>query len=166
VSDCAAYRGQQYKNNRRRKLSEEENKEKVRDDNPGSSTNPEQKVTEFEQVIAEKDSEITTLKKSEKELKDKVSALSKSLTEAVTGYKERVIQMNPEITEELINGDTIEAVNASLEKAISLVGRVKKSVEKEISHIRVPAGAPGRRTSDLSALSPREKIQYAIGGKK
>jgi len=30
----------------------------------------------------------------------------------------------------------------------------------------VPAGAPGRRASDLSALSPREKIQYAIGGKK
>jgi hypothetical protein len=43
---------------------------------------------------------------------------------------------------------------------------VKKSVEKEISNIKVPAGAPGRRASDLSALSPREKIQYAIGGKK
>ena len=147
-------------------MTEQENKEKVRDDNPDDGANPEQKVAEFERVINDKESEITTLKKSEKELKDKVAALSKSLTEAVNSYKDRVIQMNPEITEELISGDTVEAVNASLEKAISLVGRVKKSVEKDISHIRVPAGAPGRRTSDLSALSPREKIQYAIGGKK
>jgi predicted RNase H-like nuclease (RuvC/YqgF family) len=147
-------------------LSEEENKERVRDDNPGTGANPEQKVADVERVITDKESVITTLKKSEKELKDKVAALSKSLTEAVSSYKERVIQMNPEITEELISGDTIEAVNTSLEKAISLVGRVKKSVEKEISHVRVPAGAPGRRTSDLSALTPREKIQYAIGGKK
>jgi hypothetical protein len=77
-----------------------------------------------------------------------------------------VLELNPEIAEELINGDTIEAVNVSLEKAINLVRRVKKSVEKEISNIKVPAGAPGRRASDLSGLSPREKIQYAIGGKK
>ena len=77
-----------------------------------------------------------------------------------------VLELNPEIAEELIAGDTVDAVNKSLEKAINLVGRVKKSMEKEISNIRVPAGAPGRRASDLSGMSPREKIQYAIGGKK
>jgi hypothetical protein len=86
--------------------------------------------------------------------------------EAVASYKNRVLELNPEIAGELIAGETIEAVNDSLEKAISLVGRVKKSVEKEIANIKVPAGAPGRRAADLSALSPREKIQYAIGGKK
>jgi hypothetical protein len=147
-------------------LTGEENKENVRDDNPNTDTRLEQKAAEFAQVIAEKESEIAALRKSEGDLKVKLAVISQSLSEAVASYKDRVLQMNPGITEELITGDTIEAVNTSLEKAISLVGRLKKSVEKEITNIRVPVGAPGRRTSDLSTLSPREKIQYAIGGKK
>jgi hypothetical protein len=147
-------------------LTEEGSKEKLQENRTGSGVRPEQKMGEFEQIIAAKESEINALMKSESELKEKVSALSKSLSDAVTSYKNRVIQMNPGITEELISGETIEAVNVSLEKAVSLISRVKKSVENEISHIKVPAGAPGRRTTDLSSLSPREKIQYAIGGKK
>jgi seryl-tRNA synthetase len=144
----------------------EENKENVPENNSGAGNQPEQKAAQFEQAIAEKENEIAVLRKSDGELKEKLSAVSKALNEAVAGYKNRVLELNPEIAEELISGETVEAVNVSLEKAINLVGRVKKSVEKEISNIRVPAGAPGRRASDLSGLSPREKIQYAIGGKK
>lgn len=147
-------------------MTEEANKENMPENSSGSNKQPEQKAGEFERVIAEKESEITALRKSEGELKEKVSVLNKSLSDAVTSYKGRVIQMNPGITEELITGETIKAVDASLEKAINLIGRVKRSVENEISHNRVPAGAPGRRNTDVSSLSPREKIQYAIGGKK
>ena len=147
-------------------MTGEENKGTTQENDSGTGTQPEQKETGFAQIIAGKDTEIAALRKSETELKEKLATADKSLREAVAGYKSRVLQMNPGITEELINGDTIEALNTSLEKAINLVGRVKKSVEKEISNIKVPAGAPGRRASDLSALSPREKIQYAIGGQK
>ena len=147
-------------------MAEEVTKENGQENSSGNGNQLEQKVAEFEHIVAEKESEIVTLKKSEGELKEKLAVVNKSLTEAVVSYKDRVVQMNPEITEELISGDTIEAVDKSLEKAISLIGRVKKSVEKEISNIRVPAGAPGRRIPDLSTLTPREKIQYAIGGKK
>ena len=139
-------------------MTEEATKENTQETSPGNSN-------QSAQIVAEKEREIAALKKSEGELKEKLSAVSKSLTAAIVRYKDRVVQSNPEITEELISGDTIEAVDISLEKAISLIGRVKKSVEKEISHIKVPAGAPGRRIPDLSTLSPREKIQYAIGGK-
>ena len=45
----------------------------------------------------------------------------------------------------------------------ALVTKVKQGLEIEISLARVPAGAPERTLPDLSALSPREKIQYAIG---
>ena len=147
-------------------MTEEANKENLREDSSEADNQLEQKTAELEKVIADKESEIAALKKSESELKQQLSAVSKSLTEAVASYKARVIQMNPGITEDLISGETIEAVETSLEKAIGLISRVKKSVEKEISQTRVPAGAPGRQTADLSALSPREKIQYAIGGKK
>jgi hypothetical protein len=145
-------------------MTEEENKENRREDNSGGE--PEQKAAGFAQIIADNDIEIAALRKSESELKEKLTAVSRLFSDAVASYKDRVLELNPEIAGELIAGETIEAVNNSLEKAISLVGRVKKSVEKEIANIKVPAGAPGRRAADLSALSPREKIQYAIGGKK
>jgi len=124
------------------------------------------KMVELEQLIANKENEIDTIRKSEEELKERLSAVSETLTEAVSSYRNRIIQMNPGVTEELISGNTIEEVDKSLEKALNLIGKVKKSMEKEISQSRVPAGTPGRRSPDLSSLSPREKIQYAIGGKK
>ena len=147
-------------------MTEEASKENRQGNNPYNINPLEQEVIELQQAIADKESEITILRKSEGELKEQLSTLGKTLNGAVASYKNKVMQMNPEITEELISGDTVEAVDKSLEKAISLIGKVKKSVEKEISQTKVPAGAPGRRTMDLSALSPREKIQYAIGGKK
>lgn len=124
------------------------------------------KVTELEQLVADKENEIDTIKKCQEELEKKLSDVSVSLTEAVNIYRSRIIQMNPGVTEELISGNTIEEVDKSLEKALNLISKVKKSMEKEISQSRVPAGAPGRQSPDLSSLSPREKIQYAIGGKK
>ncbi len=95
-----------------------------------------------------------------------MATTSNSLAEAVASYKAVVVQTNPEVIEELISGDTIEAISESLEKAKTLVSRVRQGVEAEISLAKVPAGAPERTSPDLSTLSPREKIQYAIGGKK
>lgn len=147
-------------------MTEELNKENEPQDNAGDSNQLVGKMVELEQLIANKENEIDTIRKSEEELKERLSAVSETLTEAVSSYRNRIIQMNPGVTEELISGNTIEEVDKSLEKALNLIGKVKKSMEKEISQSRVPAGAPGRRSPDLSSLSPREKIQYAIGGKK
>ena len=104
------------------------------------------------------DNEMATLKQAMAESEEK-------LTEAVANYKDLVIQSNPEVPEELVTGDTIEAINESLEKAKTLVSRVRQGLETEIASAKVPAGAPIRTPPDLSALSPREKINYAVGGK-
>ena len=96
----------------------------------------------------------------------RLSVVTDSLAEAVASYKAAVVRANPDVMEELLSGDTIESVDESLEKARALIGKVRQGLETEISLARVPAGAPERRTPDLSSLSPREKIQYAIGGKK
>jgi chromosome segregation ATPase len=122
------------------------------------------RLAELEQEIAEKDGEIAGLRRDKEELEGKLAAAGASLAEAVAGYRELVVKSNPEIVEDLITGDTIESVNEALEKAKALVSRVRKGVEAEISLAWVPAGAPERTPPDLSALSPREKIQYAIGG--
>ena len=115
-------------------------------------------ISELEQSVANLDNEAATLKQAMAQSEEK-------LTEAVAGYKDLIIQSNPEVPEELVTGDTIEAINESLEKAKTLVSRVRQGLETEIASAKVPAGAPIRTPPDLSALSPREKINYAVGGK-
>ena len=123
------------------------------------------RIIELEQTVANLDSEVATLKQAVAESGEKLTAINHSLVEAVASYKALVAQFNPEVLEELITGDTIEAINESLEKAKTLIGRVRQGLEAEITAGKVPAGAPIRTPPDLSALSPREKINYAIGGK-
>ena len=124
------------------------------------------RVAELEEALVAKDSGIAVLKQSESDLEERLSVADSSLVNAVASYKAMAIQTNPEVMEELISGDTIESIDESLEKAKNLIGKVRQELETEISLARVPAGAPERRTPDLSALSPREKIQYAIGGRR
>jgi len=120
-------------------------------------------LNELGQVIADRDGEIATLKETEVELGEKLATISNSLKEAVASYKTVVVQANPEVLEELISGDTIEAINKSLNQAKALVSKVRQGLETEISLAKVPAGAPERTAPDFSGLSPREKIQQAIG---
>ena len=89
-----------------------------------------------------------------------------SLGEAVSRYRDVVIQASPGVLEELVSGESIASIDESLRKAKNLIGKVREGLEAEVSLARVPAGAPERRLPDLSALSPREKIQYGIGGNK
>ena len=79
-------------------------------------------------------------------------------------YKEIVVQANPGVLAEMITGDTIEEVNESLKNARAIMERVRQEMEAEAARTRIPAGAPQRAPLDLSALSAREKIQYAIRG--
>jgi len=124
------------------------------------------RLVELEQVVAGKDSEIAGLKQNRDELEGRLTTLSNSLAQAVASYKAMVVQANPEVIDELISGDTIESINESLNKAKDLVRKVRQGIETETYLAKVPAGAPERTSPDLSALSPREKIQYAIGGKR
>ena len=124
------------------------------------------RITELEMAVSEKDSEIVTLKQTVIDDNQKFEALNESLSQAVAGYKTLVVKANPGVIEELITGNTTTEINQSLENAKTLVSKARGGIEQEIASGRIPAGAPQRTPPDLSALSPREKIQYAIGGKK
>lgn len=119
-------------------------------------------ITELEQTVATRDSDIVTLKQGMVETNEKFTSLHESLSQAVSAYKTAVSQANPGVPGELIVGDTIEAVDQSLESAKSLVSTVRATIDSEIAAGKVPAGAPARTPLDLSALSPREKIQLAL----
>jgi chromosome segregation ATPase len=124
------------------------------------------RIGKLEADLSARDSELAALKKSAAELEEKLASMGKALTEAVDGYRSLVLKANPGISEELVAGATVAAINESLGKAKQFISRVKQSVEKEIARARVPLGASGRQPADLSALSPREKIRYGVGGKK
>ena len=123
-------------------------------------------IAELEKAIAGKDSEIIASKQAMDELDKKLVDISDALAEAVAGYKALVLKANPGVLAELIIGDTVDEVNQALENAQSLIARVRQEMEAEASRTKVPAGAPQRAPLDLSGLSPREKIQYAIGGNR
>ncbi len=126
----------------------------------------ERQVSKLEQAITERDARIATLKQSLAEAEEQQKQMGDSLAQAVTCYKDMVTSAHPQLPAELIYGETIEATNESLAKAKTLVSKVRQGLEAEMMSARMPSGAPVRTAPDLSALSPREKIQYAIGGNK
>lgn len=142
-----------------------EDTEELKTDADGQAAQDNSRIAELEQVIAAKEAEIASLKESGQGMEKRLASLNASLSEAVTSYKNAVSQANPEIVSELISGESIPAIDESLEKAKALVGKVRQGVEREISLTRVPAGAPERAAADLSGMSAREKIQYAMGKK-
>ena len=124
------------------------------------------RVVELEGLLAEKDEELAKANTRVAEFEQVVAELESKLAQAVSSYKALVVKSNPGVLEELITGNTIDDINASLEQAGTILSKVRQGLEAEMASRRVPAGAPERTLVDLSALSPREKIQYGIGGKK
>ncbi len=99
-------------------------------------------------LIAEKDAEIRGIKQQ--------------VELAVGRYRSALIAGAPELPEELVQGSTIEELDRSVESARKIVEKVVSRIEAQAPEARVPSGAPARRPADVSGLSAREKILYAI----
>ena len=121
-------------------------------------------IARLEKALADKDGEMTTMKQALDNSKRMLDEIGKSLPQAVSAYRELAVQANPGLLAEMVKGNTIEEINESLKSARAIVEKVRQEMDTEAARVRVPAGAPQRIPPDLSALSPREKIQYAIGG--
>ena len=135
----------------------------ARQEPPGASPKKEsgtELLPELQKAIINKDREIESLKTSSRCLQEDVSRLNTNLAEAVQHYRTMVIKANPEVPEELISGKSVEEVNSSLQNAEKIVEHVKKTLAAD----EVPVSAPPRAPFNASGLSPREKIQYALGG--
>jgi septal ring factor EnvC (AmiA/AmiB activator) len=121
-------------------------------------------ILRLEQSLAEKESEIAGLTQALDETRQANDELGQALARAVAAYKETVVKTNPGLLPEMISGDTIDAIDESVKKARAVMERVRQEIEAEAARTKIPAGAPPRGPLDLSGLSAREKIQYAIRG--
>jgi len=115
------------------------------------------RLSELEQALAERDEQINTLKQSLAELEAQMTELKDGQSQAIASYRS---------LEELITGDSVEEIDKSLAGAQALIDRVRQRLETEIAGAKIPAGSPLRTAADLSALSPQEKIQYAMGERR
>ena len=121
-------------------------------------------ILRLEQEKADRDSEIAALKQAMTDAEGRINEINEDLAKTVAAYKEQVIQGNPGVPADMIVGDTVEEIDESKKKALALIEKVRQEMEAEASKMRIPGGAPQRTPMDLSGLSAREKIQYAIGG--
>ena len=124
------------------------------------------RLNEIQQAATAKESELTILRQDVIELKRQLKSASENLSQAVSGYHKMAVKANPEIAFELITGETIEAIENAVASAGKLVGKVKEKLVAVQTQAKVPAGAPQRNRPDFSGLSPREKIQQGIGGRR
>ncbi|MCS6801745.1 MAG: hypothetical protein RMM58_01255 [Chloroflexota bacterium] len=89
-------------------------------------------------------------------------ALRRELAAAVAAYRQARLAADPLLPPELVVGETVAEIDASVERARAIVAQVRERVRSEAAREVVPA-ALARTPVDPAALSPREKIAYGLG---
>src|SRR3972149_1798753 len=123
----------------------------------------EARITELELALEEMGRDLAAYRSELAIRGEEVASLKGELALAVVGYRRLLLAGAPEVPEELVTGETVAGVEASLEAARHMVERVRRQIEARANAQRVPVGAPPRRAPDLAGLSPQEKIAYALG---
>jgi len=81
-------------------------------------------------------------------------------------YKEVVLQSNPLLPPDLVNGATIQELKDSLAKANVIVTNVQSSITDAaaaaLNQSRVPAGSPPRPPLDFSSMTTTDKIKHGL----
>ena len=119
-------------------------------------------LAEKDTLIAALQSQLSEAKNAAESLRAEGAAISKSRDQAVSKYLEAARALHSTIPEGVIVGQTIEEIDASVEKAKAIADAVKATLEAQAKEAKVPAGAPARGEISLEGLSPREKIAAGI----
>ena len=106
------------------------------------------RIAEMEESIAARESD--------------VAALREALAGAVLKYRTAVLETAPGVPGELVTGETVDEIDASLNLARDMVSRVRQELEARAAADSVPTGSPPRQPIDLAGLSPAAKIQHAL----
>jgi len=113
-------------------------------------------------ALASRDNRIAELETALNGLQEQAAGMAASHRQAVTAYARLASAAVPGILPEMVTGETIEEVDASLARARSLIERVREEIEAGLTHEAVPAGAPPRQTAPVTGFTAAEKIRYAV----
>lgn len=106
-----------------------------------------------------REAEVASLSRDLADKDDIIGRLNASLKAAVTAYRGTTVALHRDLPEELIEGDSISAVDESLRKAMALVARVKST----LSQAAPPLVAAGRSRPSGESLSTVDKIRCGLG---
>ncbi len=120
------------------------------------------RIAQLEQELLLKDGDMAALQRSLELTKEELEGAKAAYAFAVEDYKRLVREHSPLVPPEAVVGGTIEEVKASVNRANDLVAKVRAAIAEQAKGVVVPAGAPPRQEPDLSALSAKEKIAYAV----
>jgi chromosome segregation ATPase len=95
------------------------------------------------------------------EAREYAAAAEARLRTAAEKYRDLVVRTEPELPEELITGDDIDEIDASVGSARRIVEDVRSRLQTQPPP-RIPAGAPARTAPDFSTLPPEEKIRIGL----
>ena len=119
-------------------------------------------LAERDKRIAELQASISVVQQAGDTAMTELTQLKDAHAKAISKYLEAVKAANPTIPGNVITGATVDEIDASAAKALSIATAVKANLEAEARQVKVPAGAPPRGEIPLEALSPRDKIAAGI----
>jgi chromosome segregation ATPase len=119
-------------------------------------------LAEKDALIADLQAQLSEAKKGSEATAAELATVKATHAQAVSKYLEAARALNSTIPKDIIAGGTIEEIDASVQKALSIAESVKKTLEAQAKEAKVPAGAPTRGEISLEGLSPREKIAAGI----
>jgi len=124
--------------------------------------------TALEEAMAEKDARLAELEAALSEAKQgseasatELASVKEARDEAVSKYLGMAKASNPQVPQDIISGETIAEIDASVEKGKGLVSAVKKTLESETAAAKVPAGAPTRGET-TEGMSNKEMIAAGL----
>jgi chromosome segregation ATPase len=82
--------------------------------------------------------------------------------EGAARYRDLAVRVETALPADLIAGETIEAIDASIAQAREIAASVRSHIDAQAQAARIPAGAPQRSAPDLSALTPEQKIRHGL----
>jgi chromosome segregation ATPase len=113
-------------------------------------------------ALADAQARIDSAALDAEEMRGQVTASCERERHAAARYRELVLRAEPALPAEMVVGDTVDAIEASVVAARDVVGRVRSHIEAQTSAARVPAGAPERGGLDVSAMTPQQKIRFGL----
>ena len=132
----------------------------VTDDGDGL---PDEVRAELEAVAALEADATSEAERALAEVQAELDAQRAATRSAVSRYREALLAAEPELPPDLVAGDTLEALDASVGVARETVARIRARLAASEAPARgFPVGAPARGLPSRSALSSAEKIAVGL----
>ena len=117
-------------------------------------------------AIAEAEAdELPALRTELQEARDALEAERAARSATVARYRDALLAAEPALPPELIQGDDLETLDASVEAARRAVAQIRERLGEEAteaSALGFPAGAPERRGPSTEGMSSTEKIAFGL----